>query len=73
MAADGTPVVWSREIGCIYYLSKGWRPQYGGQFVDIQSQRWPIAPCFTPAHNTLLAFAIPVRRPHGAFVAACLR
>ena len=59
MGADGTPIVFSREIGVIYYLCKGWQPQYGGQFVDIQSQRWPLAPCLTPQFNTLLAFRIP--------------
>ena len=59
MGGDGEPVVFSRWIGCIYYLSKNWQPQFGGQFVDIQSQRWPVAPCITPAFNSLVAFSIP--------------
>ena len=57
--AGDEPAVFSRAIGCVLYLSKGWQPQYGGQFVDIAGRKWPLAPCFTPAFNTLLLFRVP--------------
>ncbi len=33
---DGSVVTASRNVACIYYLTKGWREQYGGLLVDLE-------------------------------------
>ena len=58
LGADGQAAVFSRAVGAVLYLSKGWKPQFGGDFVDHSAGREQprrIAPAF----NTLLLFEVP--------------
>ena len=58
LGADGQPRVFSRAVGAILYLTKGWKPQFGGNFIDLSTDREQprrVAPAF----NTLVLFRVP--------------
>lgn len=38
---DGSVELCSRRIACIYYLTKGWSDDDGGQLVDLEAQGGP--------------------------------
>uniref|UniRef100_A0A7S1IN91 Prolyl 4-hydroxylase alpha subunit domain-containing protein n=1 Tax=Eutreptiella gymnastica TaxID=73025 RepID=A0A7S1IN91_9EUGL len=54
---DGSVHECSREIGVIYYLTKDWKPEYGGHFVDREADGGPQA--YVPEFNSLVAFTVP--------------
>ncbi|KAL6779062.1 hypothetical protein ACKKBF_B18935 [Auxenochlorella protothecoides x Auxenochlorella symbiontica] len=52
---DGAIVQCSRDIAVVYYLTRDWRPEFGGAFVDIAGGGKEYCPAF----NTAVAFTIP--------------
>lgn len=58
LGADGRPTVFSRSIGAVLYLTKGWKPKFGGDFVDFSAElEQPRR--ITPTFNTLVLFEVP--------------
>jgi hypothetical protein len=53
-AGGGRVQLHSRKIAAVLHLSKGWKPSFGGAFVDLEGQRE-----FFPKFNTLLLFRVP--------------
>uniref|UniRef100_A0A1D1ZT48 Prolyl 4-hydroxylase alpha subunit Fe(2+) 2OG dioxygenase domain-containing protein n=1 Tax=Auxenochlorella protothecoides TaxID=3075 RepID=A0A1D1ZT48_AUXPR len=51
----GAIVQCSRDIAVVYYLTRNWRPEFGGAFVDIAGGGREYCPAF----NTAVAFTIP--------------
>lgn len=45
----------SRDIAVVYYLTRDWRPEYGGAFVDVGGGGTEHCPAF----NAAVAFSIP--------------
>lgn len=58
LGADGRSTVFSRAVGAVLYLSKGWKEQFGGDFVDYSAGR-EQSRRIAPAFNTLLLFEVP--------------
>eukprot|EP01043_Picozoa_sp_COSAG02_P017371 COSAG02_NODE_786_length_17199_cov_25.278889_9_plen_415_part_00 len=58
LGADGRPTVFSRTIGAVLYLAKGWKPKFGGDFVDFSAGREQPRR-ITPTFNTLVLFEVP--------------
>jgi Rps23 Pro-64 3,4-dihydroxylase Tpa1-like proline 4-hydroxylase len=44
----------SRHIALIYYCSKDWKPEYGGQLLDLQDNKE-----YVPEFNSVVAFKVP--------------
>lgn len=57
MMDDGTVQLCSRNIACIYYLTKDWTAADGGQLVDLEAPEEPQQ--YLPSFNSLIAFSIP--------------
>mmetsp|Transcript_523 Transcript_523/g.969 ORF Transcript_523/g.969 Transcript_523/m.969 type:complete len:332 (-) Transcript_523:64-1059(-) len=51
---DEDPVLCSRDIAVIYYLTKDWRETDGGVLVDLQT-----GARYVPRFNSLVAFVVP--------------
>jgi len=52
--ADKEPVLCSRDVAVICYLSKEWKPEYGGLLVDTATEK-----VYVPTFNKLIAFMVP--------------
>jgi hypothetical protein len=44
----------TRQVAVAYYLTRDWKPDYGGQFVDLDKKSHHV-----PEFNTLVAFEVP--------------
>jgi Rps23 Pro-64 3,4-dihydroxylase Tpa1-like proline 4-hydroxylase len=51
---DGRVVECSREVAVIYYLTKGWRSEWGGHLLDLEGGTTVV-----PEFNSAIAFTIP--------------
>ncbi|KAK3238521.1 hypothetical protein CYMTET_51474 [Cymbomonas tetramitiformis] len=52
--ADGEVEIYSREFAAIYYLTKDWKHQYGGQLMDLAT-----GDAYSPEFNSLIVFRVP--------------
>eukprot|EP01124_Arcella_intermedia_P018905 TRINITY_DN26028_c0_g1_i1.p1 TRINITY_DN26028_c0_g1~~TRINITY_DN26028_c0_g1_i1.p1 ORF type:complete len:182 (-),score=53.41 TRINITY_DN26028_c0_g1_i1:77-622(-) len=51
---DGRIEIYSRDVACIYYLTKDWKEDWGGNFVDLVEDK-----LYVPEFNSLVAFQVP--------------
>ena len=51
---DGVMLTCSRTIGVIYYLTRDWKEEFGGNLVDIPEGR-----LYVPLYNSVVAFRVP--------------
>ncbi|CAJ1406842.1 unnamed protein product [Effrenium voratum] len=70
--ARAPSVPFRRWVAAAYYLNKDWKPSFGGQFVDLESEEG--AAKHSPDFNTLVAFEVPrlhevsaVRKGHARY------
>jgi Rps23 Pro-64 3,4-dihydroxylase Tpa1-like proline 4-hydroxylase len=57
MMDDGSTQLCSRNIACIYYLTRGWSEADGGHLVDLEAPGRPQQ--HLPAFNSVVLFRIP--------------
>ena len=53
-------------LAFVLYLTKGWKPQYGGNLHFMNEARTEITESFTPCFNSMVLFEVPVEKgiPH---------
>eukprot|EP00879_Flechtneria_rotunda_P029966 GHRR01032441.1.p1 GENE.GHRR01032441.1~~GHRR01032441.1.p1 ORF type:complete len:181 (+),score=69.31 GHRR01032441.1:51-545(+) len=54
---DGSIQLCSRTIACIYYLTKDWQAEYGGELVDLEAHGGPKV--HVPQYNSVVMFRVP--------------
>ncbi len=54
---DGSTAQCCRDIACILYLTKDWKEEDGGLFVDLENEAGPLR--IVPRFNTMVAFRVP--------------
>lgn len=55
-SSAGATAPYTRWVAAAYYLSKDWKSEFGGEFVDLEGRKRHV-----PEFNTLVAFQVPRR------------